>query len=162
MTVDREPALRIGARVLLLNRDDEVLLVHARDPTTPATTGRNSPAAARTSTRSSRTRRRREITEETGLALDEPGRELLTRESLFAYRGRERHRLERRWWSATDLADCRDKLLPAKLPEALSVGVLANSPTRMCSWLRAGAALEVEVQPYVTMMTSFRRLVGRH
>jgi 8-oxo-dGTP pyrophosphatase MutT (NUDIX family) len=34
--IDREPGLRIGARVLLLNRDDEVLLIHARDPDAPA------------------------------------------------------------------------------------------------------------------------------
>lgn len=32
MTVASEPAPRVGARVLLLNRADEVLLIHARDP----------------------------------------------------------------------------------------------------------------------------------
>jgi hypothetical protein len=40
------PTLRIGARVLLLDQDDHVLLIHAKDPTNPIITGGNCPAAA--------------------------------------------------------------------------------------------------------------------
>jgi hypothetical protein len=75
------------------------------------------------------------------------GRKLWTRESRFTYRGLHHHRLdhvylvrtdtatpriairhtaneragliERRWWSAAELAECADKLLPAELPELL-------------------------------------------
>jgi hypothetical protein len=127
MTAASEPALRVGARVLLLNPADEVLLIHARDP------------------------------DKTGLVLDEIGRKLWTRESRFIYRGREHHRLdhvylartddtaprtairhtaneragliERRWWSAIDLADCRDKLLPAQLPDLLQALLNDHFPT---------------------------------
>ena len=41
-----EPALRLGARVLLLDPHDRVLLIHARDPDDPPITGGNCLAAA--------------------------------------------------------------------------------------------------------------------
>ncbi|MEU8632743.1 NUDIX domain-containing protein [Amycolatopsis sp. NPDC048633] len=147
MIVASEPALRVGARVLLLNRDDEVLLIHARDPDDPGHHWWELPGGGQDPEEKLEDTARREIAEETGLVLDEIGRKLWTRESRFTYRGREHHRLdhvylartdhdapqvalrhtaneragliERRWWPATELAECVEKLLPAELPDLL-------------------------------------------
>ncbi|WP_439382163.1 NUDIX hydrolase [Amycolatopsis lexingtonensis] len=147
MTVASEPALRVGARVLLLNRDNEVLLIHARDPDNPDHHWWELPGGGQDPGEKLEDTARREIAEETGLVLDEIGRKLWTRESRFTYRDREHHRLdhvylartddttqrtavrhsanervgliERRWWSAAAIATCRDKLLPAELPDLL-------------------------------------------
>jgi hypothetical protein len=90
---------------------------------------------------------RRELAEESGIMLTTLGRELWVRESRFHYQGRDHHRIEhvflgrtpttapqvalkptenekaglieRRWWSVDDLRQCRDKLLPATLPDLL-------------------------------------------
>ncbi|MGY6658682.1 NUDIX hydrolase [Amycolatopsis sp. TRM77291] len=138
---------RIGARVLLLDPADRVLLIHALDPADldhhwwelpggRPEEGEDLPAAAR-----------REVEEETGIVLADLGRELWQRESRFRYQGRDHHRIEhvflgrttvttpqvalqptenekaglieRRWWSAGELRQCRDKLLPAELPVLL-------------------------------------------
>ncbi|MGW5722857.1 NUDIX hydrolase [Amycolatopsis sp. NPDC003865] len=147
MTVPSEPALRVGARILLLNHADEVLLIHARDPDDPAHHWWELPGGGQDPGEKLEDTARREIAEETGLVLDEIGRKLWTRESRFTYRGRDHHRLdhvylartdtttpraalrhtaneragliERRWWSAAAVSTCRDKLLPAELPDLL-------------------------------------------
>ncbi|MDS0134669.1 MULTISPECIES: NUDIX domain-containing protein [unclassified Amycolatopsis] len=147
MTVASEPTLRVGARVLLLNRADEVLLIHARDPDNPDHHWWELPGGGQDPGEKLQDTARREIAEETGLILDEIGRKLWTRESRFTYRGREHHRLdhvyfartghdspqvalrhtaneragliERRWWSAATLSRSTDKLLPAQLPDLL-------------------------------------------
>ncbi|MET8845977.1 NUDIX domain-containing protein [Amycolatopsis sp. NPDC004625] len=147
MTVASEPTLRVGARVLLLNHDDEVLLIHARDPDNPDHHWWELPGGGRDPGEELEDTARREIAEETGLVVDEIGRKLWTRESRFTYRGRAHHRLdhvylartdrdapqvalrhtanervgliERRWWSAAAVSTCRDKLLPAELPDLL-------------------------------------------
>jgi 8-oxo-dGTP pyrophosphatase MutT (NUDIX family) len=147
MTVASEPALRVGARVLLLNHDNEVLLIHARDPDEPGHVWWELPGGGQDPGEKLEDTARREIAEETGLVLDEIGRKLWTRESRFTYRGHEHHRLdhvylartehdapqvalrhtaneragliERRWWSAAALVECADKLLPAELPDLL-------------------------------------------
>jgi 8-oxo-dGTP pyrophosphatase MutT (NUDIX family) len=143
MTVASEPALRVGARVLLLNHADEVLLIHARDPDDPDHHWWELPGGGQDPGEKLEDTARREIAEETGLVLDEIGRKLWTRESRFTYRGRDHHRLdhvylartdttaprtplrhtaneragliERRWWSAAALSRCEDKLLPGEL-----------------------------------------------
>jgi 8-oxo-dGTP pyrophosphatase MutT (NUDIX family) len=147
MTVASEPTLRVGARVLLLNPADEVLLIHARDPDDPDHHWWELPGGGQDPGEKLEDTARREIAEETGLILDEIGRKLWTRESRFTYRGRDHHRLdhvylahtdhtgprtalrhtaneragliERRWWSAAALSPCTDKLLPAELPGLL-------------------------------------------
>ena len=104
---------------------------------------------------------RREVAEETGLVLPSLGRKLWIRESRFRYKGRD-HRedhvflgrttdtapkvalkptenektglIERRWWSAAELHQCTDKLLPAQLPgllDDLLMGVLSATPLRL-------------------------------
>jgi 8-oxo-dGTP pyrophosphatase MutT (NUDIX family) len=90
---------------------------------------------------------RREVAEESGIVLPSLGRELWVRESRFHYRGRDHHRvdhvflgrtsstvpqvpvkptknekaglIERRWWSAADLRQCKDKVLPGNLADLL-------------------------------------------
>ncbi|WP_410630924.1 NUDIX hydrolase [Amycolatopsis sp. cmx-4-83] len=147
MTVASEPALRVGARVLLLNPADEVLLIHARDPDDPGHHWWELPGGGQDPGEKLEDTARREIAEETGLVLDAIGRKLWTRESRFTYRGRQHHRLDhvylartddtapqvalrhsanervglidRRWWSIDELSQCADKLLPAELPDLL-------------------------------------------
>jgi 8-oxo-dGTP pyrophosphatase MutT (NUDIX family) len=157
MTVASEPTLRVGARVLLLNNDDQVLLIHARDPDNPGHHWWELPGGGQDPGEKLEDTARREIAEETGLVLDEIGRKLWTRESRFTYRGREHHRLdhvylartettaprtalrhtaneragliERRWWSATALSQSADKLLPAELPDLLQTLLDDRFPT---------------------------------
>ncbi|MGW3960107.1 NUDIX hydrolase [Amycolatopsis sp. NPDC005003] len=157
MTVASEPALRVGARVLLLNPADEVLLIHARDPDNPGHHWWELPGGGQDPGEKLEDTARREIAEETGLVLDEIGRKLWTRESRFTYRGRQHHRLdhvylartdhdapqvalrhtaneragliERRWWSSAELSGCADKLLPAELPGLLQMLLDNRFPT---------------------------------
>lgn len=138
---------RIGARVLLLDPDDRVLLIHALDPTDPVHHWWELPGGGLDEGEDLRAAARRELAEETGITLATLGRELWIRESRFRYKGRDHHRIEhvflgrtssttprvalrptenekaglieRHWWSAHELRQCQDKLLPAELPDLL-------------------------------------------
>jgi ADP-ribose pyrophosphatase YjhB (NUDIX family) len=138
---------RIGARVLLLDSADRVLLIHALDPADPGHHWWELPGGGLDEGEALRDAARRELAEEAGIMLTTLGRELWVRESRFRYKGRDHHRIEhvflgrtpstalqvalkptenekaglieRRWWSADDLRQCRDKLLPATLPDLL-------------------------------------------
>ncbi len=141
------PVPRIGARVLLLDPHDRVLLVHARDPDQPDHHWWELPGGGQDHGETLEATAIREVAEETGIQLDTIGPRLWIRESRFRYRNRDHHRIdhvflarpthtvpttvtrptdneklgliERRWRTADDLDTCRDKLLPASLPVLL-------------------------------------------
>ncbi|MFD9734634.1 NUDIX hydrolase [Umezawaea sp. NPDC059074] len=147
MTTTSTTTPRIGARVLLLDAADRVLLIHAKDPQDPEHHWWELPGGGLDEGEDLTTAALREVAEETGLTLAELGRELWVRESRFRYKGREHHRvdhvflgrtpstvpqvplkptenekaglIERRWWSAEELRHCQDKLLPGTLPDLL-------------------------------------------
>ncbi|MYW92366.1 NUDIX domain-containing protein [Amycolatopsis rubida] len=151
-------APRIGARVLLLDRADRVLLIHALDPTDPEHHWWELPGGGLDEGEDLRAAACRELAEESGITLTALDRELWIRESRFRYKNRDHHRIEhvflgraqttapqvalkptenekaglieRRWWTADELRQCRDKLLPATLPVLLD-DLLADrfSPT---------------------------------
>ncbi len=143
-----EPALRLGARVLLLDPCDRVLLIHARDPDDPGHHWWELPGGGIGADEPAPEAARRELAEETGIILDQLGPCLWVRETRFWYRGRHHHRREAaylgytgqtaprlrlkrtanekqgmlgyQWWTQPDLVRCRDKLLPPNLPHLLA------------------------------------------
>lgn len=142
------PTLRTGARVLLLDPNDRVLLIHAKDPDQPQHHWWELPGGGADRDEDLADTARRELAEETGIVLDQLGPHLWDRETRFHYRGQEHHRHERvylarttnttpaihpkhtaneragliehRWWHHPDLTACRDKLLPPNLPALLT------------------------------------------
>ncbi|MGH3772535.1 MAG: NUDIX hydrolase [Pseudonocardiaceae bacterium] len=146
-TTTASTAPRIGARVLLLDVADRVLLIHALDPQDPGHHWWELPGGGLDEGEDLVAAARREVAEESGIVLPTLGRELWVRESRFRYQGRDHHRvehvflgratgtappvalkptenekaglIERRWWLAAELRRCPDKLLPATLPNLL-------------------------------------------
>ncbi len=148
-TVAAAPDLRLGARVLLLDPDDRVLLIHARDPDEPDHHWWELPGGGLDPDEPADHAAQRETAEETGITLDQIGPCLWVRDTRFPYRGRDHHRREaaylaythtpaprlrpkhtanekaglirHRWWTQAELAATRDKLLPPNLPTLLNL-----------------------------------------
>lgn len=151
------PAPRVGARVLLLDGHDRVLLIHARDPDHPTHHWWELPGGGKDRGETLHEAARRELAEETGIHLSDLGPHLWTRESRFHYCGQHHHRIdhvylartgnsaptltprptdnekagliEHRWWTVDALATCPDKLLPATLPQLLKDITAGWTPT---------------------------------
>ncbi|WP_233573794.1 NUDIX domain-containing protein [Amycolatopsis panacis] len=77
---------RIGARVLLLDPADRVLLIHALDPTDPEHHWWELPGGGLHEGEDLRTAACRELAEESGITLTTLDRELWIRESRFRYK----------------------------------------------------------------------------
>ncbi|MFE9748276.1 NUDIX hydrolase [Saccharothrix saharensis] len=150
-------APRIGARVLLLDPADRVLLIHARDPDQPDHHWWELPGGGLDPDETPTQAARRELAEETGIHHVTLGPKLWIRESRFHYRGHDHHRIdhvylahtttttpqvplkptenekrgliERRWRTLADLTHCSDKLLPAELPHILRDVLDGHLPT---------------------------------
>lgn len=148
---------RIGARVLLLDRTDRILLLHARDPDDPEHHWWELPGGGVDPGETLQTTAVREVAEETGILLGDIGPCLWIRETRFRYRNRDHHRREHvflarppdttprthtkptaneragllthRWWTLTELTRCHDKLLPPTLPTLLH-DILTDRHTR--------------------------------
>lgn len=151
-------APRIGARVLLLDEHDRVLLMHARDPDDPGHHWWELPGGGLDDGETLEQAAMREVAEETGIELDQLGPQVWIRESRFRYRNRDHHRLDhvflaRRpgitatvatkpteneklgliecaWLSSAQLHNGTDKLVPPELPTLLDTILAGNAPAQ--------------------------------
>jgi len=130
---------RLGARVLLLDPDDRLLLLHAHDPAEPNRRWWELPGGGLQPGETTAQACQRELAEETGIELGEVGPYVWVRDTRFRFRGRHYHRrewvhlarlpqpgaatraqvshtaneqltlLDERWWSTQELATATDQ-----------------------------------------------------
>lgn len=138
---------RLGARVLLLDPAERVLLTHACNPAEPSHHWWELPGGGLDPDEPAPEAARRELAEETGILPDGLGPLLWVRDTHVRHRGRRHHRREavylaytntprprvrphtrheragtlgHRWWTQPELAGSPDKLLPPALPNLLA------------------------------------------
>ncbi|MFL6101437.1 MAG: NUDIX hydrolase [Actinomycetales bacterium] len=149
MTEGGGPLVRQAARVILVDEQDRVLLVHGRDPARPdRPTWWITAGGGQDEGESAEDAARREVREETGIVLDELGPVVLRRSVEFDFEGvhvrqhevfflvrvgtgdvrldtsgwndiERRALLELRWWRGQDLAVTDDVVYPEGLLELL-------------------------------------------
>lgn len=95
---------RLGARVLLLDPDDRLLLLRAHDPAEPNRRWWELPGGGLHPGENTAQACQRELAEETGIELDEVGPCVWVRETRFRFRGRHYHRRE--WVHLARLPHC--------------------------------------------------------
>lgn len=149
---DRE--LRKVARVVLLDPQDRILLMHGYEPDDPASTWWFTPGGGLEAGESREQAARRELAEETGITEVELGPVLWRRICSFPFAGRRwdqdewyflgrtRHTLARpaglteleqrsvtgsRWWTCDELAATRETVYPTRLAALLRT-LLAEGP----------------------------------
>lgn len=139
-----------GARILLLDEHDRVLLLQVRDPDHPARTWLELPGGSLHDGETAADAGRRELAEETGIQLDHCHIQgcVWVRESRYVWQGHEHHRLEeiylahlpdppayrppqpdalerqmilgQRWWTLTELQHTTQPTLPTALATRLA------------------------------------------
>ncbi|PXY20837.1 NUDIX domain-containing protein [Prauserella muralis] len=135
--------MHIGARVLLLDPDDRVLLLLSVDPDEPRRRWWDLPGGKREGREDLADTARRELVEETGLEPDTLERVLWEREARYRFRGQRWHRrdttflgrlaapapakvrersnlLDARWWTLEEVRRSAEKFLPPELPRLLA------------------------------------------
>jgi 8-oxo-dGTP pyrophosphatase MutT (NUDIX family) len=147
---ERIPLSRSAARLIVVNRDDRVLLIEGRDSTRPeSSTWWITPGGGLDEGESLEQAARRELLEETGLVVGELGSQVLRRtvdfpfeefdivqdETFFLVRwdgaGREvrpaalteierRTLLQSRWWTVAELRTTAETVYPEGLADLLS------------------------------------------
>ena len=155
MTTGTEPIDRTGARVLLLDRDDRVLLLRGSDPAAPgAGLWWFTPGGGLDPGETAEEAARRELAEETGLVLRQLGPAVWVRTAHFDFLGRSYRQAETfflarvdqhdvdfsgftemerdtvdafRWWSVTELATTDETVYPSTLGAELAL-LLADGP----------------------------------
>jgi 8-oxo-dGTP pyrophosphatase MutT (NUDIX family) len=142
-------APRLGARMLLLDPEDRLLLLHAHDPVEPNRRWWELPGGGLHPGEGTADACRRELAEETGIHLEAVGPCVWVRETRFRFRGQHYHRREwihvarlpyqgtarertrhtdnekatllgERWWSVAELVGATTEwFLPRRLGELL-------------------------------------------
>ena len=150
-----DPVRRRSARVLVIDSDDRLLLLRGGDPARPQHVIWHAPGGGVDPGEDDRSAARRELFEETGLALDAVGDPVWLRDVLFTFDGvrYDQHEvyycvrvdahavddsghteLERRyltghqWWSVDELRQCSDLLAPPDLADRFADLLQQGSP----------------------------------
>ena len=149
---------RPGARVILIDRADRVLLLQATDPSAPEERWWELPGGGLLLGESTADACRRELAEETGIVLDQVGPCVWVRESRFSYKGVQHHRMDwihparvhaqpdrvptrhtsnarlallaERWWTLDELsAPVPDRIIPPAMPTLLPAILSGDYPS---------------------------------